>query len=89
MPIKESAKKYMRVTDRKTAKNKKVRGTYRSAIKKTREAVAQKDLAKATEWLKKTIKTLDKAIEKKVIKKNTGARYKSRINKMVKNMSEK
>ncbi|NCA94443.1 MAG: 30S ribosomal protein S20, partial [Sphingobacteriia bacterium] len=51
MPIKESAKKYMRVTDRKTAKNKKVRGTYRSAIKKTREAVAQKDLAKATEWL--------------------------------------
>ena len=34
MPIKESAKKYMRVTDRKTTKNKKVRGTYRSAIKK-------------------------------------------------------
>lgn len=88
MPIKKSAKKYMRVTDRKTVKNKKVKGAYRSAIKKTKEAVASKDLKNATEWLKKTIKTLDKAIQKKVIKKNTGARYKSRINKLVKNLAK-
>lgn len=88
MPIKKSAKKYVRVTDRKTTKNKKVKGTYRSAIKKTREAVAQKDFKTASEWLKKSIKSLDKAIQKKVIKKNTGARYKSRLNKLVKNSSK-
>jgi len=78
----------MRVTDRKTDKNKKVRGTYRSAIKKTREAVTNKDIKGATEWLKKTIKTLDKAIQKKVIKKNTGARYKSSVNKLVKTLAK-
>jgi len=88
MPIKKSAKKYMRVTDRKTIKNKKVKGAYRSAIKKTREAVTGKDFKTATEWLKKSIKALDKAIQKKVIKKNTGSRYKSRLNKLVKDSSK-
>lgn len=88
MPIKTSAKKYMRVTDRKTVKNKKVKGTYRSAMKKTREAIAGKDFETASEWLKKSIKALDKAISKKVIKKNTGSRYKSRLNKLVKNSAK-
>lgn len=88
MPIKTSAKKYMRVTDRKTVKNKKVKGTYRSAMKKTREAIAGKDFTTASEWLKKSIKALDKAISKKVIKKNTGSRYKSRLNKLVKNSAK-
>ncbi|MFZ2153950.1 MAG: 30S ribosomal protein S20 [Candidatus Moraniibacteriota bacterium] len=88
MPIKESAKKYMRVTDRKTVKNKKTKGTYRSAIKKTREAITAKDPKNATEWLKKSIKALDKAISKKVLKKNTGARYKSRLNKAVKGLAK-
>lgn len=89
MPIKDSAKKYMRVTTRKTEQNKKTTGVYRSAIKKTRKAIAEKDVKNATEWLKKSIKSLDKAMQKKVLKKNTGARYKSRLNKAVKNISEK
>lgn len=84
VPIKESAKKYMRVTAKKTVVNKKTKGTYRSAIKKTREAVAAKDYKKASELLKQTIKSLDKAAQKKVLKKNTVARYKSRLNKAVK-----
>jgi small subunit ribosomal protein S20 len=88
MPIKDSAKKYMRVTDRKTLKNKKTKGTYRSAIKKTREAIATKDFKTASDCLKKSIKALDKAIQKKVLKKNTGARYKSRLNKNVKDMNK-
>jgi small subunit ribosomal protein S20 len=88
MPIKDSAKKYMRVTDRKTVKNKKVKGTYRSAVKKTREAIVNKDFKTASEWLKKSIKALDKAVSKKVLKKNTGARYKSRLNKAVKNVAK-
>lgn len=88
MPIKDSAKKYMRVTARKTVKNKKVKGTYRSAVKKTREAISNKDFTTASEWLKKSIKALDKAVQKKVLKKNTGSRYKSRLNKSVKNISK-
>lgn len=88
MPIKDSAKKYMRVTDRKTVKNKKVKGSYRSAVKKTREAIVNKDFKTASECLKKSIKALDKAVSKKVLKKNTGARYKSRLNKAVKNIAK-
>ena len=86
MPIKKSAKKYMRVTARKTERNKKIRGIYRGAIKKTREAVAEKNIKQAQEWLKRALKALDKARQKKVLKKNTVARYKSRLNKLVKDL---
>ncbi len=86
MPIKKSAKKYMRVTARKTERNKKVRGVYRGAIKKTRKAVAEKKVKEAQKWLKQAIKALDKASQKKVLKKNTVARYKSRLNKLVKDL---
>ena len=79
----------MRVTTRKTLKNKKVTGIYRNAIKKTRKAVTEKNAAQAGEWLKKTIKALDKAVQKKILKGNTAARYKSRLNKAVKNISKK
>ena len=84
MPIKDSAKKYMRVTARKTAKNKAVKGVFKSAIKKTREAVKAKDVATAQTELKLAIKSLDKAVEKNIIKKNTAARKKSRLNALVK-----
>jgi small subunit ribosomal protein S20 len=89
VPIKKSAKKYMRVSERKNAKNKVVRGTFRSTIKKTREAVVAGKATEAQEWLKKSIKALDKAAQKKVIKKNTAARKKSRLNKLVKNLAAK
>ncbi len=89
MPIKKSAQKYVRVTKRKTERNKKVRGIYRSAIKRTREAVNNKNKKEAEKWLKKAIQALDKAAQKKVLKKNTTARYKSRLNKLVKNLVSK
>ncbi|QQS61805.1 MAG: 30S ribosomal protein S20 [Candidatus Moraniibacteriota bacterium] len=91
MPIKQSAKKYVRVTDAKTEKNKKIVGIFRNALKKTREAVTGQNLEEAKEWLKKAIKGIDKAVAKKVLKKNTAARKKSRINATVKKavLSEK
>jgi len=79
----------MRVSAKKALRNKVVRGVYRSAIKKTREAVANKKIKIAQEWLKKSIKALDKAAQKKVLKKNTAARYKSRLNKLVKGLVKK
>ncbi|MFZ2225865.1 MAG: 30S ribosomal protein S20 [Candidatus Moraniibacteriota bacterium] len=84
MPIKKAAKKYMRVTERKTEKNRKIKGALKSAVKYTREALAGADGAKATEYLKKSIKAIDKAVEKNVMHKNTAARKKSRLNKAVK-----
>lgn len=89
MPIKKSAKKYMRVTERKTEKNKKIKGQFKSAIKKTRESIHTGKADEAKEWLKKSIQALDKAAQKKVIHKNTAARRKSRLNKLVKSAIKK
>jgi small subunit ribosomal protein S20 len=89
MPIKQAAKKYMRVTERKTEKNRKIKGQFRSAIKAVRGAVSRGDQAKAQEFFKKAQIALDKAVQKKVIHKNTSSRTKSRLNKLVKNIAKK
>lgn len=89
MPIKKAAKKYMRVTKTKTLKNKKIVGVFKSAIKKTREAVSAGQLEDAKTWLKAAMTALDKAAQKKVLKKNTVARKKSRLNKIVKALVKK
>ncbi len=79
----------MRVTERKTEKNRKIKGQFRSAVKAVREAVAKNDLNKARECFKKSQVALDKAVQKKVIHKNTAARTKSRLNKAVKALVKK
>jgi len=89
MPIKASAKKYMRVTERKTEINKRVKGLFRSAIKKATESIAKDDTKTAQEWAKKAFQALDKAAKKEVISKNTAARKKSRLNKKVKALAIK
>lgn len=89
MPIKTSAKKYMRVTERKTLQNKKVMGVVKGAIKKTREFVKEGNITDAQKWLKLANKSLDKAAQKKTIKANAAARKKSRLNKAVKVLAMK
>ena len=89
MPIKLAAKKYMRVTARKTQKNQKIKGAFRSAIKATKTSLAAGEIDKAQENLKRSIKAIDKATQKKVLHKNTAARMKSRLNKMVKAAAKK
>ncbi|EKE10821.1 MAG: hypothetical protein ACD_15C00195G0012 [uncultured bacterium] len=89
MPIKKSAKKYMRVTERKTEINKKIKGLFRSAIKKASEAITKNDTQTAQEWAKKAFQALDKAAKKDIISKNTAARKKSRLNKKVKAIATK
>ena len=89
MPIKKSAKKYMRITVRKTKKNQRIKSLFRGAIKNTLEAVRAGDLEKAREWQKKAIVALDKAVQKKIIHKNTAARKKSRLNAAIKKAVKK
>ena len=84
MPIKKAAKKYMRVTAKNTARNKIATGIIKSAIKKIREAVNEGNTDEAKAWFKKASKALDKAAQKKIIKKNTAARKKSRLNALIK-----
>ena len=83
MPIKDSAKKYMKVTAKKTEENRKTRGAYRSAIRNLEKAIHAGDKKEMEKHLLLSQKTLDKAVQKNVLKKNTAARKKSRLNKMV------
>lgn len=89
MPIKKAAKKYIRVSGRKTAINNQIRGAFRSAVKKTHEAIAKSETKEAKEWLQKSLTALDKAVQKKVLHKNTAARKKSRLNAKVKALVKK
>ena len=79
----------MRVTAKKTLRNKSIKGVFRGAIKKTREEISAGKILEAQDMLKKAIKALDKAAQKKVIKKNTAARKKSRLNAAVKKLAAK
>ncbi len=83
MPIKDSAKKYMRVTARKTAANKKTRGDYRAAIRNVEKALQVHDLKAVETYFTLSQKTLDKAVQKNVLSKNAAARKKSRLSKKV------
>lgn len=89
MPIKKAAKKYIRVSRRKTVINNQIRGAFRSTLKKTREAIAKGDIKEAQAWLKKSLTALDKAVQKNVLPKNTAARKKSRLNAKVKALVKK
>lgn len=89
VPIKKSAKKYIRVTAGKTARNKTVKGVFRSAIKKARQLAEAGNLAEAKKWFAVAQKSLDKAVQKKVIKKNTAARLKSRLNIFIRSTASK
>lgn len=89
MPIKDAAKKYLRASTKRAEGNRKTRGVFRSAVKRTREAVTEGKVEDAQTWLKTAIKAIDKAAQKKVIKRNTAARKKSRLNALVKKAAGK
>jgi small subunit ribosomal protein S20 len=84
MPIKTSAKKYMRVTDRKTALNKTVKGVLKSTVRKAKEVASDKSKDVRTESFRKAQAAIDKAAKRGIIKKNTAARKKSRLNALMK-----
>ncbi|MFZ2189350.1 MAG: 30S ribosomal protein S20 [Candidatus Magasanikiibacteriota bacterium] len=85
MPNKQSAKKALRQTKKRTELNLKVKDTYKKAVKTINKAVeaGEKELK---EQLRLAQKALDKAAKRGVIKKNTAGRKLSRLAKKVKNV---
>jgi len=81
MPIKKAAIKALRQSKKKALKNFKVEKNIKNLIKDTQKMIGLKQKNEAAEKIKSTIKSIDKAIQKKIIKKNTGARKKSRLMK--------
>ena len=63
--------------------NRQYRSRLRSALRAIRSAIDSGDPAKVKDALRETISLVDKMAGKKVIHRNTAARYKSRIAKRV------
>lgn len=80
MPNSASAKKELRKSITRRQRNSKIENNLRDLIKKSRRAIEAKD-AGAKELVMKTLRALDKAAGKGVIKKNAGKRKKSRLSK--------
>jgi len=69
--------------EKAAARNKAVKSELKTAVRRTREAVAAGDKAKAAEALALATKKLDKAVSKGVIHKNQAANRKSAISSQV------
>lgn len=78
-----SAAKRARQTVKITARNKHVRSTTRSLMKRVRAAVASGNKTDADSVLKAAVKQIDKAVGKGLWHKNAGARYISRLTSSV------
>ena len=82
MPITQSAKKALRQSIRRRARNLKRSETYKSAVKHLKKlAATSKEEAK--KLLPKAYKAIDKAAKIGIIKKNKAARLKSGVAKLL------
>ena len=74
-----SALKRVRTTERTTAFNRQRKTRLRNGIREMRRALEKKDVAAATSLVPATYSIIDRAAKWGIIKKNTAARYKSRL----------
>ncbi len=79
----KSALKRIKTSAVRTARNRKIKSTVKTAVKKFQDATAQGS-EETTEAYVKAQKTLDKAVAKGVLHKNSAARKKSRLAKKMK-----
>ena len=84
MPIKQSAKKYLRASRKRAAQNAKIKITFKEAVKKISDLAKAGKIEDAKKMFPSVQKALDKAAKVGVITKNTAARKKSRLVKMMK-----
>lgn len=74
-----SALKRARQTERRTVRNRANKSRVRSALRELREALIAGNRENAEQAYRRTVSTLDKAIQKGVLHRNTADRYKSRL----------
>ena len=84
MPITKSAKKAMRQSLSRKARNLRRKNTYKNALKELLKTASSGNKKEAEKLLPKVYKAIDKAAKTNVIAKNKAARLKSKAAKMVK-----
>lgn len=83
MPNIRSAKKALRQSKRRHARNLQKKRAFKDTVKQVRRLAADGKKAEAASLLPTAYKTLDKAAKTNVIKKNNASRVKSRLAKLV------
>ena len=78
----KSALKRIKQNIKRNERNKHVRSTLRTFIKRVRGAVAAKDVTLAKESLEAAIPVIDSAVSKGVIHRSNASRNVSRLNKL-------
>ena len=81
MPNIKSAKKRVKVIEKKTLRNNMIKSGYKSAVKKFEAAVETGNKEEAKTLFSEATKKIDQACTKGVIVKNTAARKKSSLSK--------
>ncbi len=82
-----SAIKRMRQAERRTEFNRKNKTRLRHAIREMRRTLTGKDAKAAADLLSKTFSIIDRSAKNGIIKKNTAARYKSKLHGRVKSLA--
>ena len=81
MPNIKSAKKRVKVIEKKTLRNNMIKSGYKSAVRKFEEAIEAGNIEEAKTLFSEATKKIDQACTKGVIVKNTAARKKSSLSK--------
>lgn len=84
MPNSPSASKRLRQNKVRQARNKMIKSSMRTQVKKVRTAVEAGDIDTAEKEFRVATKSLDRAGAKGIIHANTAGRYKSRLSQMIK-----
>lgn len=79
MPNIKSAKKRVKIIEKKTLRNKMLKSSLKTAVKKYEAALEAGDKAAAFEAYKLAVKKIDQAVAKGIMHKNAAARKKSQF----------
>ncbi|HLT57707.1 MAG: 30S ribosomal protein S20 [Limnochordales bacterium] len=79
MPNTRSAEKRVRVTAKRTLRNRMIRSRMKTAIRKYQAAVNEGNLQTATELFRHAVSQIDRAAAKGVIHPNQASRRKARL----------
>ena len=83
MPITKSAKKALRQSLKRRVRNLSYKKKIKKLLKEVKSLVSQEKIKEAKVLLPQVYKIIDKAAKIKLIKRNTAARKKSRITKLI------
>lgn len=84
MPNIKSAKKRVKTSERNTDRNASQKSSMRTAIRIVRDLALASNPEEALAKLPAAFSKIDKAIKRKIIHKNTGARLKARLTAKIK-----